>query len=106
MSREVRNKIIIYKTMEEDRLRWREFEEWVVKNKLDRLLDQRDAKIFKEHNMGYKDLKLFGVGTEVADLLLYDWTIAKRQGVGDNWGTYKSKQCIDKQLSQKGYFEQ
>ena len=70
---------------------------------LDKLLDQRDIKIFKEHNMSYKDLKLFGVGTEISDLLLYDWTIAKRQGVGEAGIV---KKCIDKQLSQKGYFEQ
>jgi len=83
-----------------------EFEEWVVNNKLDTLLKPKEIKIFKEQNMHYKDLKLFGVGTEVSDLLLYDWTIAKRKGVGDNWGTHKSKEYIDKQLSQKGYFEQ
>ena len=53
--------------------------------------------------MSYKDLKLFGVGTEISDLLLYDWTIAKRQGVGEAGIV---KKCIDKQLSQKGYFEQ
>ena len=84
-----------------------EFEEWVVKNKLDKLLDQRDIKIFKEHNMSYKDLKLFGVGTEISDLLLYDWTIAKRQEeVVRGVKSFESKQYIDKQLSQKGYFEQ
>ena len=83
-----------------------DFEKWVVKNKLGKLLKPKDIKIFKEHNMGYNDLKLFGLTKEVTDLLLYDWTIAKRKGVGDNWGTHKSKQCIDKQLSQKGYFEQ
>ncbi len=83
-----------------------DFEKWVVKNKLGKLLKPKDIKIFKEHNMRYNDLKLFGLSEEVTDLLLWDWTIAKRKGVGDNWGTHKSKQCIDKQLSQKGYFEQ
>jgi hypothetical protein len=83
-----------------------EFEQWVVNNKLDTLLKPKEVKIFKEHNLGYKDLKLFGLTKRITELLLYDWTIYRRKGVGDNWGTHKSKECIDKQLSQKGYFEQ
>ena len=71
------------------------FEEWVIDNKLDKLLKPKEIKIFKEHNMGYNDLKLFGLTEIHTDLLLYDWTIAKRKGVGDNWGTHKSKQYIN-----------
>ena len=75
-----------------------EFEDWVVENKLDVLLQPKEVKIFKEHNLGYKDLKLFGLTKRVTELLLYDWTIYRRRGVGDNWGTHKSKQYINKQL--------
>ncbi len=75
-----------------------EFEDWVVENKLDGLLQPKEVKIFKEHNLGYKDLKLFGLTKRVTELLLYDWTIYRRRGVGDNWGTHKSKQYINKQL--------
>ncbi len=57
-----------------------EFEDWVVENKLDVLLQPKEVKIFKEHNLGYKDLKLFGLTKRVTELLLYDWTIYRRRG--------------------------
>ncbi len=78
-----------------------EFEDWVVENKLDGLLQPKEVKIFKEHNLGYKDLKLFGLTKRVTELLLYDWTIYRRKGVGDNWGTHKSKQYIKNELDKK-----
>ena len=78
-----------------------DFKTWVIDNKLDKLLKPKEVKIFKERNMGYNDLKLFGLTEEFTDLLLYDWTIAKRKGVGDNWGTHKSKQYIENELDKK-----
>ena len=78
-----------------------EFEQWVVNNKLDNLLKPKEVKIFKEHNLGYKDLKLFGLTKRITELLLYDWTIYRRKGVGDNWGTHKSKQYIKNELDKK-----
>lgn len=37
------------------------FEVWVVENKLEDLLSRKETTIFKEHNMSFHDLKLFGV---------------------------------------------
>lgn len=58
------------------------FEKWLVEDNLNKLLEPKDIKIFREHNMGYSDLKLFGVSEEISQLLLYDWAISKRNGVG------------------------
>ena len=35
--------------------------EWVVENRLDEILNHKETIIFKEHNMSFHDLKLFGV---------------------------------------------
>ena len=72
-----------------------QFEYWVVDTMLDKLLGPKAVKLFKEMNMTFNDLKLFGVGEEEKSSLIYEWTIYKRKGVGDNWGTYKSQQYID-----------
>ena len=79
-----------------------DFKTWVIDNKLDKLLKPKEVKIFKERNMGYNDLKLFGLSEEVTDLLLYDWTIAKRQG-GRLYeeGIRKSKQYIQNELDKE-----
>ena len=79
-----------------------DFKTWVIDNKLDKLLNPKEVKIFKERNMGYNDLKLFGLSEEVTDLLLYDWTIAKRQG-GRLYeeGIRKSKQYIQNELDKE-----
>ena len=58
-----------------------DFKTWVIDNKLDKLLEPKEVKIFKERNMGYNDLKLFGLSEEVTDLLLYDFTIEKRKSL-------------------------
>lgn len=72
-----------------------QFEDWVVDTMLCKLLEPKEVKLFKGMNMTFNDLKLFGVGEEEKSSLIYEWTIYKRKGVGDNWGTYKSQQYID-----------
>ena len=67
-----------------------DFKTWVIDNKLDKLLEPKEMKIFKERNMGYNDLKLFGLSEIHTDLLLYDWTIAKRKGAEGNWEKFVS----------------
>ena len=49
-----------------------EFHRWVENTQLEKLLDKKGIVLFKENNMSFEDLKLFGV-TEKADLLFYDY---------------------------------
>ena len=77
-----------------------DFKTWVINNKLDKLLKPKEVKIFKENNMGYNDLKLFGLTEEVTDSLLYDWTITQGGRLYEE-GLRKSKQYIKNELDKK-----
>ena len=77
-----------------------DFKTWVIDNKLDKLLEPKEVKIFKERNMGYNDLKLFGLSEEVTDLLLYDFTIEKRKSLLEERDEiHNSKVDINSKLS-------
>lgn len=45
-----------------------EFNTWVETCRLHKVLDEKSLKIFKQHNLLIKDLKLFGKGQELKDL--------------------------------------
>ena len=78
-----------------------DFKTWVINNKLNKLLKPKEIKIFKERNMSFYDLKLFGLTEEVTDLLLCEWTISKRKDVIFTGGTHKIKQYIENELDKK-----
>lgn len=56
-------------------------EVWIVENKLEDLLSRKETTIFKEHNMSFHDLKLFGV-MDKAYTLQFDTLMGKARTTG------------------------